>query len=204
MHIEILVEEPSAEAALRVLMPKILGAQAEISFQIRVFQGKPDLLAKLPSRLRAYRSWLPEDWRVVVLVDTDGQDCFQEKRRLEEIARNAGFRTRASTGGKAGFEVLTRLAIQELEAWFFGDIEALCAAYPRIPRSLGSRSGYRDPDAISGGTAEALERELKRAGHHQGGLAKIQAAREIAVHMDPERNRSRSFQAFRQGLLSLV
>jgi hypothetical protein len=91
MHVEILVEEPSAEAALRVLVPRILGSQT--SFQVRVFQGRPDLLAKLPSRLRAYRHWLPGDWRIVILLDTDGRDCSQEKGRLEEMARSAGFRT---------------------------------------------------------------------------------------------------------------
>lgn len=202
MHVEILVEEPSAEAALRILVPRILGG--EVTFEIRVFQGKPDLLGKLPSRLRAYRAWVPQDWRIVVLLDNDGRDCLEEKRRLEEIARGAGFKTRTSTGGKAGFEVLTRLAIEELEAWFFGDVEAVCAAYSGVPKSLGSRAGFRDPDAISGGTAEALERELKKAGHHQGGLSKIQAAREIAAQMDPGRNRSRSFQSFRRGLLSLA
>lgn len=202
MHVEILVEEPSAEAALRILVPRILGGEATL--EIRVFQGKPDLLAKLPARLRAYRAWVPQDWRIVVLLDNDGRDCTEEKRRLEEIALGAGFKTRSSTGGRSDFEVLTRLAIEELEAWFFGDVEALCAAYPGIPASLGSRAGYRDPDAIAGGTAEALERELKKAGHHQGGLSKIQAAREIAAHMDPGRNRSRSFQCFRRGLLSLA
>jgi hypothetical protein len=100
--------------------------------------------------------------------------------------------------------VLNRLAIEELEAWFFGDVGALRAAYPGIPSSLGERANYRDPDAIRGGTWEALERELQRAGHHREGLAKIKAAQEIAAHMAPERNRSRSFQAFRQGLLDLV
>jgi len=32
----------------------------------------------------------------------------------------------------------------------------------------------------------------------------IKAAREISVHMDPARNRSRSFQVFREGLLKLI
>lgn len=100
--------------------------------------------------------------------------------------------------------MLTRLAIEELEAWFFGDADALRIAYPGVSASLGSRSRFRDPDAIRGGTWEALEKELQKAGHHPGGLAKIQAAREISIHMDPVRNRSRSFQAFRQGLLSLL
>jgi hypothetical protein len=43
-----------------------------------------------------------------------------------------------------------------------------------------------------------------KAGYHQGGLAKIQAARDISAYMQPERNRSRSFQTFRQGVISLL
>jgi hypothetical protein len=202
MHLEIFVEEPSAEAALAHLVPQILGP--EVTFRIFSHQGKPDLLSKLPERLRAYRNWLPGDWRIIVLVDTDGKDCVQEKRRLEEIAGQAGLVTRTATDSGSRFQVLTRLAIEELEAWFFGDVEALCAAYPGVPASIANRSSFRDPDAIRGGTAEALERELKKAGHHLGGLAKIQAAREISAYMDPERNRSRSFQAFRRGLLASV
>jgi hypothetical protein len=202
MHLEILVEEPSAEAALLQLVPKILGPV--VTFRVFPHQGKPDLLAKLPARLRAYRRWLPPDWRLVILLDTDGNDCVEEKRRMEEIALQAGLLTRTATEPGIAFQVLTRLAIEELEAWFLGDVEALRAAYPGVPASLANRSAYRDPDAIRGGTAEALERELRKAGYHLGGLAKIQAAREISAHMDPERNRSRSFQAFRRGLLALA
>lgn len=201
-HLEILVEELSAEAALESLVPNVLGPG--ISFAILPHQGKPDLLGKLPVLLRGYRRWIPEDWGIVVLIDSDGRDCLEQKSSLERIAHEAGFPTRSTAGDGGRFRVLNRLAIEELEAWFFGDVEALCGAYPGVPRTLDQRARYRDPDAIRGGTWEALERELQRAGHHRGGLSKIKAAREIASRMDPDRNRSRSFQAFRQGLLGLV
>jgi hypothetical protein len=200
-HLEFLVEELSAQAALQNLVPKILGE--EFSFQVYPHQGKRDLLGKLPSRLRAYRGWLPEDSGIVVLMDADGKDCTVQKAQLEAMARQAGFLTRSSAQGER-FQLLNRLAVEELEAWFFGDIEALRAAYPRLSPSLGKRASYRDPDAIRGGTWEALERELKRAGHHRAGLAKIKAAREISHGMEPLRNRSRSFQTFREGLLDFV
>ena len=64
--------------------------------------------------------------------------------------------------------------------------------------------GYRDPDAIRGGTWEALERELKRVGYFKGGLGKIEAAKAISAQMDPERNISNSFQVFMKGLLEMV
>lgn len=199
-HLELLVEEPSAEAALNSLVPKVLGS--DLSYQIHPFQGKHDLLRNLPTRLRGYRHWIPENWGIVVVIDADGLDCLEQKEKQESMAEDAGFLTRAlALGGR--YQVLNRLAIEELEAWFFGDVEALCEAYPGIPRSLGERAKYRDPDGILGGTWEALETELQRAGHHRGGLAKIKAAREISAKMELDRNRSRSFRAFQQGLLSL-
>jgi len=102
------------------------------------------------------------------------------------------------------FRVLNRIAVEELEAWFFGDVEAINQAYEGVPLTLGTKSAYQDPDAIKGGTWEAMERELQRAGYFKGGLAKIKAARAISANMVPSRNRSRSFQLFRKGLLDIL
>jgi hypothetical protein len=202
MHIEILVEEPSAEAALYNIVPKIIGQ--DVSFAIHPHQGKPDLLAKLPGRLKGYRIWLPSDWRIVVLIDEDREDCLDLKAGLEAAASAAGLLTKSAAGSRSRFQVLNRLAIEELEAWFFGDVEALNAAYPRVSLNLGRKAKYRDPDAIAGGTWEALERELQRLGYHPGGLPKVAVAREISTYMNPVRNRSKSFQVFRDGLTGLA
>ncbi|WP_375341409.1 DUF4276 family protein [Lyngbya sp. CCY1209] len=53
-------------------------------------------------------------------------------------------------------------------------------------------------------TWEALERVLKRAGYHKGGLEKYKASGDIAQHMTPEVNRSQSFQVFYRSLLELT
>jgi hypothetical protein len=201
MHIEFLVEEPSVEAALSNLAPVILGP--DITFQVHPHNGKPDLLAKLPNRLRGYRPWLPPDWRIVVLLDTDEGDCHPLKSQMERIAHAAGLTTKSASGG-AQFQVLNRLAVQELEAWFFGDPDALFAVYPRLGSNLGKRPKYQNPDAIAGGTWEALERELQRVGYAPGGLTKVSNARSVSAHMQPERNRSHSFQVFHHGLLELI
>jgi len=202
MHIEFLVEEPSSEAALQNILPGVLREQ--ITFSIHPFRGKPDLLKKLPARLRSYRAWIPDSWRIVVLVDADENDCREIKEKLERAAIQAKLITKSGVRSGSRFQVLNRLAIEELEGWFFGDIEALHSAYPRISPHLGIRAPYRDPDAIIGGTWEALERELRRVGYFSGGLNKINAAREISRFMVPERNRSRSFQVFRQGLIEMI
>jgi hypothetical protein len=118
--------------------------------------------------------------------------------------RNVGTKTKASVGIGQNFQVLNRIAIEELEAWFFGDIDALIHACPGISPNLGSQAKYRDPDMITGGTWEALEKVLQRAGHHKGGLEKTRAAREISQYMNPSKNRSKSFQIFYDGLLQLM
>ncbi len=200
MHLEVLVEESSAEAALGNLLPKIVGR--EVTHSIHPHQGKSDLLDKLPSRLRGYENWLPADWRIVVLVDQDRSGCREIKGRLERAAAQAGLVTKSTR--LPSFQVLNRLAVEELEAWFFGDVEAIVQAYPGVPPILGQKARYRDPDAIAGGTWEALERVLQRAGYFRNGLRKIEAARAISAHMAPERNRSRSFRVFRDALREIA
>ncbi|MBI1928536.1 DUF4276 family protein [Candidatus Poribacteria bacterium] len=205
MHIEIFVEEPSAEAALQNLVPKILGIFAQsVTFQIYPHQGKSDLLARLPARLKGYRGWIPSDWRIVVVVDADDEDCQELKAQLERIARDAGLLTKTQVGKGRTFQTLNRIAIEELEAWFFGDVLALHAVYPRVLLNLEKQAKYRNPDAIRGGTWEALEKVLQRYGYQRGGLEKIVNARNVSASMEPERNRSHSFQVFRDGLLELI
>jgi hypothetical protein len=66
-----------------------------------------------------------------------------------------------------------------------------------VPARVGTRARFRDPDGIAGGTWEAFEQIMQSAGYFPGGLAKVEAANQIAPHMDPARNTSRSFQVFR-------
>lgn len=190
----VLVEEPSMEAALEQLLPKILAVDVE--FQIIRFQCKDDLLKNAPTRLRGYASWLPENHCILVLVDRDDDDCRGLKAQLEDMAATAGLVTKSAAARGQRFQVVNRIAIEELEAWFFGDWQAVQQAYPRVPATIPKKSTFRDPDAIAGGTWEAMERVLKRAGYFQKGLRKLEFARSVATHMDPARNGSRSFKIF--------
>jgi hypothetical protein len=198
-HLEVLVEEPSAEAALGLLLPKLLPTT---SLAVHPHQGKADLLAKLPGKLRGYASWIPETWRILVLVDRDDDDCDELKALLEEASRDAGLATRTSTKMDP-WRVVNRLAIEELEAWYFGDWQAVRNAFPRVAASVPRQSRFRDPDSIAGGTWEAFERVLQQYGYFSSGLRKIEAARMVASHMDPIKNTSESFCVFRDALLEL-
>jgi Domain of unknown function (DUF4276) len=199
-HVEVLVEEPSMEAALVILLPQLLET---ISFRVHPFQCKHELLSQLPERLRGYRHWIPANWGIVVIIDRDDDDCRILKRSLEEKSLASGFATGTAAAGTP-YTVVNRLAIEELEAWYFGDWEAVRVAYPRVPATIPQKKGYRNPDAISGGTWEAFERILRRSGYFRTGLRKVEAARSIAPYMDPARNTSRSFQAFRDALTAMT
>lgn len=189
------------EVALEYLLPKMLG---DTDFEIRRFQCKDDLLNKLPSRLQGYSAWLPENWAILVLVDRDDDDCLQLKLRLENVALHAGLTTKTVAGHGNRFQVANRIAIEELEAWYFGDWQAVQAAYPRVSMHVPQKAGFRNPDAIAGGTWEAVERILKRAGYFKSGLRKLELTRGIAQHMDPARNTSGSFQTFRDALSAVT
>jgi hypothetical protein len=202
LHLEFLVEEASLESALTQLLPKIL--PSTVSSKIHAFRGKPDFLAKVPNRLKGYQAWLPPDWKIVVLIDEDREDCLKLKKQLEDIAISAGLITKSSCQKDKSFQVLNRIVVEELEAWFFGDVQAICQAYPKVSANLANQQQYRDPDAIKGGTWEALERVLKKAGYHPRGLEKYKASSEISKYMNPKSNRSKSFKVFYEGLLEII
>lgn len=78
-----------------------------------------------------------------------------------------------------------------------GDVDALKAAFSSLS-SAKFPGNFSNPD--NGGTWERLHRFLKRNGIYRKSYPKIEAARKIAKHMEPGRNRSRSFHNFLQGV----
>lgn len=192
-HLEVLVEEPSMEAFLAALLARMLGP--ERTFAVHPFQGKADLLAHLEDRLKGYAAWLPETSRIIVIVDRDDDDGRELKARMERSAQRAGLRSCTRAHG-ASWQIVNRIAIEELEAWYFGDWDAVRAAYPKVSATVPNRAGFRDPDAIRGGTWEAFERVMRRHGYFKCGLAKTSAARAIGKYIDPQRSRSHSFGVF--------
>lgn len=186
------------EAFLRGLLPRLL--PDECSFEVHPFQGKGDVFGKLEARLRAYARWLPNNWRIVVVVDRDDQNCHDLKQRLEAMAKDAGLVSRAR-GKHLAWQLVNRIAIEELESWYFGDWQAVRTAYPGVPDGIVRKRGFRDPDAIMGGTWEAFERVLKRHGYFETGLRKVEAARVLGKLIERQRSISRSFVLFCDAIL---
>ena len=199
-HLVSLVEERSMEEFLRALLPRLLPESC--GFEIHSFRGKGNLLRKLKDRLRGYARWLPDDWRIIVVVDRDNDDCQALKNELEEASAAAGLRTRSQARG-AHWQVVNRIVVEELEAWYFGDWQAVRNAYPRVSENVPRQARYRDPDAIHR-TWETFERILQRHGYFVTGLRKVEAAQSVAAHIEPGRNRSGSFNAFHAAVVEAL
>ncbi|MBT9393264.1 DUF4276 family protein [Hymenobacter sp. NST-14] len=201
MRVEFLLEEESAEAALKILVPKLLPAQYVARF--RVFEGCADLLHQLPDLLRGYRRRISQpgqqDLRIVVLLDADGI-AARRLAEMEASAATAGLLSYAQAPAGQVFYVLNALAVQELEAWFLGDRQAIQTAYPRV--HAHHFSGLpADPDTIPDAW-ETLLRVLQKA-DARATKGKVKWAESIAPHLDIPANKSPSFLAFCQGLTQL-
>ncbi|MFH7030108.1 MAG: DUF4276 family protein [Heteroscytonema crispum UTEX LB 1556] len=193
MHIEFLLEEYSAEITLNIIVPKIVGSNH--TFTIHNFQNKDRLLKRLPERMQSYAKFVPDDWRIVILVDQDRNECDVLKKQLCDAS--------SVVTKQKGNIVLHRIAIEELESWFMGDVPAIRVEYERIPASLSQKARFRNPDGIKGGTWEQLDQILKKYGYETG-LQKIDFAQKVAPHMNIENNQSKSFQVFRDGLRAII
>ncbi|MFA4995291.1 MAG: DUF4276 family protein [Bdellovibrionales bacterium] len=208
MHIEILVEDSSGQTLLDILVPKILGALGSPhTWRFHKYKGigripanlnktkdprKRILLEQLPRVLRGY-SKTPGIDAVLVVVDNDDRNCVDFLKELKAVASSCG---RPDT--------LFRLAIEEMEAWYFGDYAALKAAYPRAKQreidkyTQDSACGTWEllADAVHEGGAAAL----KKAGWPLPGQVKHEWARQIAPYMKIKNNVSPSFNKFCNGL----
>lgn len=202
MRVDFLVEEPSAKAALEQMLPRLLPAGCIP--RVRAFEGWQDLLADLPKLLQGYhRRMLREgetDLRVVVLLDGDGI-CTRRKADLETRAAAAGLLTKTTAPLGQPFQVLNRIAVQELEAWWLGDRAAIMAAYPGVkPHHFKGVAREADQPPKP---SEVLWDVLKQGRHFLSGKRKTQWAIDISQHLDPARNTSASFQYFCAGLAAL-
>ncbi len=175
----LLLEEESAQVLLDSLLPRLFPS---LSWLCLPHDGKTDLDRAIRKRLPA---WREPGARFVILRDNDGGDCHALKQSLVKLC------------GARKSEVLVRIACQEIEAWYFGEPEALAAAYGRTDLlTIGGRKSFRNPDAIRN-PAAVLERLIPD-------FRKVDGARRIAPHLSRERNRSRSFQIFLAGVESIA
>lgn len=210
MHLEFLVEDASGSKLIESLLPKLLGDSH--TWRIHPYRGigrippglqskgdasKRLILDQLPRLLRGYGK-TPGIDAVVVVIDADRQDCTVLLAQLEALLADCDPAPRT----------LFRLAIEEVEAWYFGDKQAVLSAYPKAKQEVLNR--YQ-PDSICG-TWETLadaiypggSAALKNTGWPLPGQIKVEWAEKIGPLLNIEENSSPSFGKLRDGVRRLV
>ncbi len=176
------LEEKSAEALLKVLLPRFLPMQS-LELRFIVFEGKQDLEKQL---VRKMRHWKKPDSYFIVLRDQDSEDCKDVKKRLLELCQEANHP-----------ETLVRIACHEIESWYLGDLEAVEKGLDiRGIAQKQEKSKFREPDRL-GNPSEELAKET------EGVYQKISGSRAIGTILG-EKNKSRSFYFFLTGVRDLV
>ncbi len=215
MHFEILVEDQSGKYALDILIPRIIGGAH--SFIIHPYKGigripkkirnaddasKRILLDNLPKLLKGYGKTFAgyRNYRAAVILVCDLDD------KCLKIFRNELFTILNECNPKP--ETRFCIAIEEGEAWFLGDLDAVKAAYPKVKDAV--LNSYENDsicgtweklaDAVYKGGASALSAK----GWQAVGAEKSKWAKEISPHLTVETNRSPSFQYFRRKLRELT
>lgn len=182
-HLEILVEEPSMDNVLQIILPQILprGYELGINCFVRPHQGKSDLKKSIPKKVNAFRSF-PQPVQLIVIQDQDSNDCKILKQDLVNLILT----------NNPSQPYLVRIACKELENWYLGDIPAIEAIYPTFKTNTRqNKSKYRNPDNTFG--ANELEKNINN-------FAKGFASKNIPLHMNLDANRSPSFNQLITGM----
>ena len=143
MHIEFLVEDSSGATLLKVIIPKIIGEFNDPhTWKIHEYKGLGNKIPKglnptIDAQKRILLDQLPKLFRgfgrtpgvdaVVVVVDTDNRNCTELLAELHELLEQCDPKPK---------NTLFRLAIEEIEAWYLGDNNAVLTAYPKAKRKV--------------------------------------------------------------------
>ncbi|MFH0822353.1 MAG: hypothetical protein V2B18_06340 [Pseudomonadota bacterium] len=215
MHFEILVEDQSGKLALKILVPRIVGNTH--TFRIHSYKGvgriprnmrdakdasKRILLENLPKLLKGYGKTFnvyptPSEMAVIVVCDLDDKCLKRFRHDLFGILNDCNPRPQ------------TRfcIAIEEGEAWLFGDLNAIKAAYPRakdpILRSYENDSICGTWEKLADAVYPGGARKLSEKGWQATGAVKSEWAQAIAPNMEVMNNDSPSFCYFRDKIRDL-
>lgn len=151
-----------------------------VDWHIIAFRGKAGLERRMIEKMR---SWNYGDPHFVILRDNDGADCRALKEKIRVDAEK----------GKKPHHV--RIVCQELESWFIGDPDAVALAYPGC-HFRANAAKYRNPDQLNNASQELTNIIAERG--------KVGRAERIALHMQPDRNRSGSFHVAFQTFADLL
>ena len=181
INLVFLLEEPSAKDFLCALLPKIL--PPDVDYRCIPHQGRGNLRKSIPIKLRGWRT---PNTRFIIVHDQDSNDCKKLKRDLRELCRETPHP-----------DCLIRIVCRELEAWYFGDLDAVQSAFPSFRAARHqNRAKYRQPDDIVNPSKE-LETIVN-------GFSKYRAAKKIPQYMNIDANHSQSFRCFVSGVCAHI
>lgn len=201
MFFEILVEGKSDVPVVDEVLSRKFELEEDVHYRIHPHKGKgrlpvdpkarPDprhrgLLDQLPAKLRGM-SWMDENSCVVVLVDSDDDDCRDLKSSLINLYESLDQKPR---------NVLFRIAVEETESWLIADSQAVKAAFPYADVK---KIAEIEPDSVCGAWERLAECLGRRPQDCHGGDKLIWAER-ISTYVDLDEIRSPSMNAFVAGI----
>jgi hypothetical protein len=178
-QIVVMVEETSMKIVAQAIVNKLGFSDRTLILR---HQGKSDLEVSFPRKLRAWAS--PNTTRFIICRDNDGGNCVTLKNRLVG---------RIPIETKHKYKI--RIVMNELEAWYLGDLLALeSAGVIKVGEAqrLINKGKFRDPEKLVKAKVEFLKL-AKTTG--QTRLAEL-----IGPHMSLENNRATSYLQFVQAL----
>lgn len=212
MHFEILVEDKSGEKALSILVPKIISEND--TFTIHAYKGigripknlkaitdpnKRILLDQIPRLLKGLDKTYSKNLdnfpvTVIIVCDLDDKCLKDFKKELLDTSKDCS----------KNLKIIFCFAIEEGEAWFLGDIQAIIKSYPKAKKAIfdtyinDSICGTWEKlaDAIYSGGLQ----KLAKLGYQTIGMEKFKWAEKISPNMDINKNNSPSFCYFRDKL----
>lgn len=211
MHFQFLIEDPSGEALVKLLMEKVQKEYPAITMDFKGFHGigklprnggtvKEIKTGKLLTDLAIYLDGFNKSFMkmpnypvvVFVIIDNDDNDPYEFRKELEQVAQAKNIT----------IDHVFCLAIEEMEAWLLGDEAALFAAYSNAKRNVyqtyqqDSICGTWEKLAdiiYPGGSAKMKKDYPSYAGI---GRTKMEWAINIGSEMNLNKNASPSFNYF--------
>lgn len=207
MHLQFLVEDRSGGELVQAIIQKLQLESPTTTFDCKSFHGiggftkkntvketkSGKLLNDLAIYLRGYnKSFQFFPSAVVIVIDNDDRntECFRNE--LNQVAVN----------NNINIDYLFCIAVEEIEAWLLGDIDAIIKAYPKVKQSCLT-SYVQDSicgtweilaDSIYPGGLKRLKKDCPN--YTEIGILKSEWAKNIGANMSLSLNKSPSFRYF--------
>ena len=219
MYFQFLIEDKSTEVLVNHVMEKLqqLYPGKYVDFNIKSFKGIGHLSTQgslqerkgssLLNNLRLYLrgfdrslSHMPHA-SIIVVLDNDKRNCAEFQKTLDKIAAESVMVT----------DCVVCIAVKEMEAWLFGDEDAITSAYPNAKKKYlksYEQDGICDTwevlaNMVYPGGLVALKKKSKNS-YSATGIAKSEWADKIGKMLNLGKNQSPSFNRFLNVLQSRI